>query len=216
MSNFNSGDFRSEYCTRLLSESDIVVTNPPFSLFREFFAWLMKADKKFIILGSKNDINFGDVINAFKQNKISLGFSIHSGERYFLQADNSLSKGIGVRWYTTFISKAQNILQEEDLFTKQFWENEKGVVYRKFDNYDAINVDKTLQIPIDYNDYIGVPTTYLDKHNPELFEIVGMTYSTDRNPDIEAIRTDPVRRNNPFINGKSIYPRVIIRRKKVN
>ena len=209
-----SGDFRSEYCTKLLQEADIVVTNPPFSLFKDFFNWVINANKKFIILGSKNDVNFGEVINQFKLSKLSLGYSIHSGERYFNQPDGTKSKGIGVRWFTNVINITNNAINKYELFDKQYWEIEKGIVYEHYDNYDAININKTVQIPLDFDGCMGVPTTYLDKHNPELFEIIGMTYSTDRNADIEAIRLDSVKRNNPFINGKSIYPRVIIRHRK--
>ena len=211
---WGSGDFRSEYCTRLLQEADIVVTNPPFSLFKDFFNWIINANKKFIILGSKNDVNFGEVINQFKLGKLSLGYSIHSGERYFNQPDGTKSKGIGVRWFTNVINITNNAINKYELFDKQYWEIEKDIVYEHYDNYDAININKTVQIPLDFDGCMGVPTTYLDKHNPELFEIIGMTYSTDRNADIEAIRLDSVKRNNPFINGKSIYPRVIIRHRK--
>ena len=194
-----SGDFRSEYCTRLLQEADIVVTNPPFSLFREFVKWLVDADKKFIVVGDKNAITYKEFFPLIRDNKVWIGESIHSGERYFMQPDGSLSKGIGVRWFTNvdFSEKHEKLigLSMQDLI-------DKGVEFPKYDNYDAIEVSKTKNIPMDCDGVMGVPITYLDKHNPDQFEILGL--DKDYTSDKSRFR----------INNKTLYARILIRHRK--
>lgn len=177
------GDFRSAECIRLLKEADIVATNPPFSLFREYVAQLMEYDKKFIIIGNVNAITYKEVFKLIEENRIWLGQSIHSGDREFrvpdsypLQAagyrvDENGAKYIrvkGVRWFTNldFNERHVNIT-----LYKQYTPEE----YPRYDNYDAIEVSKTAEIPYDYDGAMGVPITFLDKYNPEQFEIVGIT-----------------------------------------
>ncbi len=175
------GDFRSAECVELLKESDIVVTNPPFSLFREYVAQLMEFNKQFIIIGNVNAIAYKEVFPLIKSDKIWFGASIHSGDREFrvpdsypLQAAGSRvdENGVkyirvkGVRWFTNLEYEERH----EDLILYKYYSPEE---YPKYDNYNAIEVNKTSDIPCDYYDVIGVPITFLDKYNPDQFEIIG-------------------------------------------
>lgn len=215
-----NGDFRSSECIKILDECDIVVTNPPFSLFREFVAVLMEHKKKFLIIGNMNALNY--LIPLVKEGKMWYGASIHSGDRKFGVPDSyplyAAGCGIdengqryikvkGVRWFTNLDYAARH----EKLV---LWKNYTPEEYPKYDNYDAINVDKYSEIPMDYEGTMGVPITFIDYYCPEQFDIIGITYSKDKNPDIEAIRTDSKHRHVGIINGKEKYPRVIIRKKK--
>ena len=179
------GDFRSEECIELLKQADIVVTNPPFSLFREYVAQLIEYNKKFIIIGNVNAITYKEVFPLIMQNKLWIGASIHSGDRAFYVPDDYPLKaancGIdekgrrfirvkGVRWYTNLDYKKRH----EDLILVRTYSEEE---YPNFDNYDAINVNVTNDIPLDYKGVMGVPITFLDKYNPDQFEILGITQS---------------------------------------
>ena len=206
------GDFRSDECIKLLKEADVVVTNPPFSLFREYVAQLMKYDKKFIIIGNINAITCKEIFPLIKQNKMWLGKSIHSGDREFqvpkdypLEAagcredkdGNRFIRVKGVRWLTNVEYSSR--YEDLDLY-KKYNPND----YPKYDNYDAINVNKTNEIPVDYDGVMGVPITFLDKYNPNQFEIIGIDRYVDDNPNFGKRFT---------INGKEIYARVLIKRK---
>lgn len=184
------GDFRSEECIELLKESDIVVTNPPFSLFREYVEQLEKYNKKYLIIGNVNAIAYRDFFHLIKDNKVWMGASIHSGDREFrvpnsypLNASSSRidEKGNkyirvkGVRWWTNLDYKERH---EKLILYKHYNPNE----YLKFDNYDAINVDKVSDIPCDYKGMMGVPITFLDKYNPEQFKIIASS-QTGCHPD---------------------------------
>lgn len=178
-----NGDFRSEECIGLLKEADVVVTNPPFSLFREYVAQLMKYNKKFIIIGNQNAITYKEIFPYIKEDKLWLGVSIHSGDREFRIPDNyevrskslrvdengnKYIRVVGVRWFTNVDNKDRH---EELTLYKTYTPEE----FPSFDNYEAINVDKTSEIPDNYFGWIGVPITFLDKYNPDQFEIIGMT-----------------------------------------
>lgn len=178
-----NGDFRSDECIELLKQADIVVTNPPFSLFREYVAQLVQYDKKFLIIGNVNSITYKEIFPLIKENRLWLGASIHSGDREFAvpesyplnaagcRVDEKGKKFIrvkGVRWFTNLDYPQRH---EELVLYKRYNADE----YPKFDNYDAINVDKTTDIPYDYDGVMGVPITFLDKYNPEQFEILGIT-----------------------------------------
>lgn len=207
-----NGDFRSAECVELLKQSDVVVSNPPFSLFREYVAQLMEYGKKFLIVGNMNAITYKEIFPLIKDNKIWLGVSIKSGDRKFYVPDNyplnASGCGIdengkrfirvkGVRWFTNIEDANCNL--PLDLYKKY---NPKD--YPKYDNYDAINVDKTSDIPMDYDGVMGVPITFLDKYCPTQFEIVGLDRYVEGN-------TMPNKRMH--INGKEIYARILIRRK---
>ncbi len=212
------GDFRSEECIEFLKQADIVVTNPPFSLFREYVAQLFEYDKKFIILGNVNAITYKEIFKLIKDNKIWLGQSIHSGDREFRVPDsypitsNSYrvdENGVkyirvkGVRWWTNIDYKERH----EDLVLYKKYNKKE---FPNYDNYNAINVDKTCDIPMDYNGYIGVPITFLDKYNPDQFELFGIMNTGEQNTGIRYPNTPHGR---PLINGVEKYLRLIIRRK---
>lgn len=180
-----SGDFRSQECIELLKEADIVVTNPPFSLFREYVEQLVQYDKKFLIIGNVNSVTYKDFFSLIKQNKVWIGASIHSGDREFqvpndyplnaagFRIDDKGNKFIrvkGVRWFTNL----DYLQRHEELILYKKYNLEE---YPKYDNYDAINVNKTADIPCDYDGAMGVPITFLDKYNPEQFEIIGLGVS---------------------------------------
>jgi len=211
----SDGDFRSKECIELLKQADIVVTNPPFSLFREYVAQLVEYDKNFLIIGSVNAISYKEIFKLFKENKLWLGASIHSGDREFgvpkdyplnaagYRVDEKGKKFIrvkGVRWFTN-LDYAE---RHEDLILYKQYDPEE---YPKYDNYDAINIDKTKDIPMDYKGYMGVPITFMDKYNPEQFEIIGIDRVL-----VEEI-TGKVSRFR--INGNEFYARIVIKNKKI-
>ena len=209
------GDFRSLECIELLKQADIVVTNPPFSLFREYVSQLVEYDKKCIIVGNHNAITYKEIFSLIRENKLWLGFGFnrnmaHCVNKHYVDYASDLDhkEGMirvsGVVWYTNIdISKRH----DEMILFKTYNEEE----YPKFDNYNAINVDKTKEIPMDYEGAMGVPITFLDKYNPEQFELLGCTYSYG----------EPVGYHiegkgfNPSINGKEIYKRLFIKNKKL-
>ncbi|MDR3245968.1 MAG: adenine-specific methyltransferase EcoRI family protein [Prevotellaceae bacterium] len=204
------GDFRSKECIEILKQVDIVVTNPPFSLFREFVSQLIEYDKKFLIIGHQNAITYKDIFKLIKDNKLWLGYGFSGGAAHFINkhyedyaAATDHKEGMirvsGVNWFTNLdVTK-----RHEDIMLYKKYTPEK---YPKYDNYDAINVDKTADIPVDYDGAMGVPITFLDKFNPEQFEIVGIDRYTEGNKT-------PGKRM--MINGKEIYARIILKNKKL-
>ncbi len=207
------GDFRSPECVEILKTADIVVTNPPFSLFREYVAQLVKYDKKFLIIGNVNAITYKEVFPLFMANRIWLGVSIHSGDRKFGVPEdyplNAATCGIdengqrfirvkGVRWFTNLDYPQRH---ENLPLYKQYTPEE----FPRYDNYDAIEVSKTADIPYDYDGVMGVPITFMDKYNPEQFEIVGLDRYVKDNPKYGHRFT---------LGGKETYARILIRHKK--
>ena len=188
-----NGDFRSKECIELLNEADIVVTNPPFSLFREYIDTLMAHKKKFLIVGNLNAIKYSNVFPLLMENKICLGYtSINK----FTQADGSTKKFGNIVWYTN-LPRSYNILQLDKTFNKED--------YPKYDNYNAIEVSKTANIPIDYNGIMGVPISYMTKHNPQQFSIVGIfNHGTDHEFDLAK----------PILKGRELFPRIAIKSRK--
>jgi hypothetical protein len=186
------GDFRSDEVKALRDEADIVITNPPFSKFREFLSWITEVDKYFLIIGNLNAITYKEVFPLIMQNKVWLGQSITSGDREFrvpdsypLQAagwriDDSGQKFIrvkGVRWYTNMEHGRRHqplaLMTEADNIKFSKHKDIAGVGYQKYVNFDAIEISHTDAIPSDYDGLMGVPITFLDKYNPDQFEIVG-------------------------------------------
>ena len=198
-----NGDFRSAECIELLKESDIVVTNPPFSLFREYVAQLVEYGKQFIIIGSQNAITYKEVFPLIKENKLWLGLHLC---KEFKQPNGEMKKFGNICWFTNLDHERRN--QPMDLYMK--YSND---YYPKYDNYDAIEVSKTCEIPMDFDGVMGVPITFLDKYNPEQFEIIGVTASFDKTKEVEKLRTSIKHRHNGFINDKEIYKRILIKRK---
>ncbi len=217
-----NGDFRSDECVEFLKEADIVVTNPPFSLFREFVTLLEKYNKKYIIIGNKNAITYKEIFTLIKNNKLWLGYRNVNKDIWFVLPDNAEKwekikpvkdaygaeqerklKHIMACWFTNLEHKKRN----EEIMLYEHYALEK---YPKYDNYDAINIDKVTEIPCDYDGIMGVPITFLDKYNPNQFEIVGCSYNYGR-PLQWAEDTNM----QPVVNGKTIYKRLfVIRRKK--
>lgn len=222
------GDFRSLECVNLLDEADIVVTNPPFSLFREFVSLIVEHQKNFIIIGNQNAISYEETFSLMKNNKMWIGASIHSGDRAFFVPDNypldAAGCGIdeetgrkyirvkGVRWFTNLDIKQRH---EEMILVRRYVPDE----YPTYVNYNAIEVAKTSDIPCDYSGEMGVPITFMDKYNPDQFEIIGISR--------ELVRTlsDDVRKNGAYpqigrfyldtgeAKYKKVYERLVIRNK---
>lgn len=210
------GDFRSAECIELLKQADIVVTNPPFSLFREYVAQLVEYDKKFVIIGHQNAITYKEIFPLIKENKIWLGYGFKGSAGHFISSyEDTATAGdhregmirvSGVVWFTNLdIDK-----RHEDLILYKQYNPEE---YPKYDNYDAIEVNKTSDIPFDYNGVMGVPITFLYKYNPAQFEIV---WTTDRGGDgmIEHLKLPHIRFDAPVVNGKGVYKRILIRKIK--
>ena len=205
------GDFRSQECIDLLKQADIVVTNPPFSLFREYVAQLMEYRKKFLIIGNMNASTYKEIFPLIKDQKVWYGASIKSGDREFgvpenypltaasSRVDEKGNKFVrikGVRWYTNLDYRQRH----EDLILHRRYSPE---VYPKYDNYDAIEVSKTANIPMDWEGEMGVPISLLDKHNPDQFEIIGAdTWFTGKLGRF-------------YVKGSRKYARIVIRRKEM-
>ena len=176
-----NGDFRSDECVELLKEADVVVTNPPFSLFREFVALMMKYQKPFLVIGSQNNITYKDVFKYLRNNELWLGYK--SGDmafrvpdyfepratRYWVDEQGQKWRSMGnICWFTNLDIQKRH----EDLDLYRYYTPEE---YPLYDNCDAINVAKVSEIPMDYEGAMGVPVTFLDKYNPDQFEILGLT-----------------------------------------
>lgn len=225
----SDGDFRSIECIELLEQADIVVTNPPFSLFREYVAQLIEYDKKFIIVGHQNAITYLDIFKHIKENKMWLGYGFKGGAAHFINKhyedyatagnhQEGMIRVSGVVWFTNLeINK-----RHEDIILYKNYNSEE---YPKYDNYDAINVNLTKDIPCDYRGAMGVPITFLDKYNPEQFEIIGFTHRNDPYDLKTKIYTKEDAVNFNDMNGspilkmgdkfKFIFMRIIIRNKRI-
>jgi len=187
-----NGDFRSAECVELLKECDIVVTNPPFSLFREFVELMVKYDKKYLIIGNMNAITYKENFKLIKENKQWLGIT---SPKEFVQPDKSIKKFGNICWFTNLLHNKRN----EKIFLFKEYNKED---YPKFDKYNAINVDKTVDIPKNYFGAIGAPISFLDKYNPEQFEILGLDNHLLNGGSGNGCNS---------INGKKIYRRLIIK-----
>lgn len=234
------GDFRSDECIELLQQSDIVVTNPPFSLFREYMKQLFDYNKKFVIIGNMNAITYKEVFPKIKENKLWLGPSIRSGDREFQVPDDypitaagwridekgrKFLRIKGVRWFTNLDHGRRHqplplMKLEENLKYSKHKEVKGKKAYQKYDNYDAIEVPFTDAIPIDYHGAMGVPISFLDKYSPDQFEILGALISGPLGQELGASKTEQLRPNGkitmeygPIINKKGLYGRIIIKKK---
>lgn len=216
-----NGDFLSEECVALLKEADVVITNPPFSLFREYIALLMEYNKKFLIIGNMNAITYKEIFPLIKENKLWLGVSMNGSNRWFEVPDSYPVKENaagykevngkrllfvnGVVWFTNISNEKRN--KPIDLHKKYSAEE-----YPKYDNYDAIECGKVADIPMDYDGVIGVPITFLDKFCTEQFEIIDARdvalNDKQRNKNTYLIKND-----DSAINGKPTYVRIAIRAK---
>lgn len=206
-----NGDFRSEECTAILNESDIVVTNPPFSLFREFVAWIINANKQFLIIGNQNTFTNKDFFPLLKNNQVWTGYNM---VKHFYQPDGSIKDFGNVCWFTNL----KTVKRTEPLVLTSTYSE---IEYPKYDNYDAINVDRVTDIPKDYNGIMGVPITFLDKYNPEQFEIIWQASGNTRAccpsdilyNTLHYVQHSEDRGGCGVINGQRKYSRILIRRK---
>lgn len=216
-----NGDFRSEECIKLLKEADIVVTNPPFSLFRDYVDQLVLYNKKFLILGNMNAITYKELFPLIKNNKMWIGYGFNLSLVYRTPYKNDLDsnrafvrqrgynpdeyiKVPAIAWFTNLDHKKRH---EELILYKKYSPND----YRKYDNYDAINVDKVSEIPCDYDGVMGVPITFLDKYNPEQFEIVEFRKGADGKDLVYSVREErrgEERRDSRLFNHTSEYSSV--------
>ena len=213
------GDFRSDECKELLKQADIVVTNPPFSLFREYVAQLIEYDKKFLIIGHQNAIKYKEIFRLLKENKIWLGYGFKGGAGHFISKYQDIAtagdhrEGMirvsGVTWFTNLEHDKRH---EKLILYKEYNPEENPEEYPKYDNYDAIEVGKTNDIPMNYDGVMGVPITFMDKYNPEQFEII---WTTDRGGDgmLEHLKLPHSRYDAPVVAGKGLYSRIFIRKK---
>ena len=205
------GDFRSPECINFLEEADIIVTNPPFSLFREYVTLLMEHRKNFIVIGNQNAITYKEVFQYIRNNQLWLGYKFGDMKfrvpdhyaarptRFWIDKKGKKWRSLGnICWFTNLDIQKRH--EELTLYKKY---NPEG--YPHYDNYDAINVNKTADIPCDYDGVMGVPITYLDKHNPNQFEIIGQMASTS---------IDEYNFGYPYINGEEKYARILIRNRK--
>lgn len=216
------GDFRSEECIEILKEADIVVTNPPFSLFRAYIAQLIEYDKKFLIIGNQLAVSTKEVFPLVRDGKVWYGASIHSGDREFRvpddypldaagwRVDEDGTKYIrikGVRWFTNLDYPQRH---EDLILTKHYTPEE----YPKYDNYDAINVNVTKKIPCDYDGAMGVPLTFLDKYNPDQFEILNAN-DFRRSDSIPIKKHGLIKDNHGTVPGlpRPVFGRIVVRRK---
>lgn len=218
------GDFRSKECIELLKQADIVVTNPPFSLFREYVSQLIKYDKKFLIIGTWNAITYKEIFRLIKENKAWLGinsnrnfsgfivpkhYALYGTEARVDENGNRIVSSNNTCWFTNLdITK-----RHEDLILYKSYNKKEFPTY---DNYDAINVDATKDIPMDYDGIMGVPITFLDKYNPDQFEILGSDFEVKDRLLPQVV--NPKWRgkiDRGYINGKRLYSRLLIRNKKL-
>ena len=196
-----NGDFRSPECIEILKECDIVCTNPPFSLFREFVNVIMTHGKQCLIIGNKNAFTYKEIFKMIKENKIWIGYT---QPKDFRLEDGSTTKKVNglARWFTNLTVNKSN---EGLVLTKTY----NAIDYPKYDNYNAIEVSKVVNIPKDYDGIMGVPITFIDKYSPKQFEILGCSKSYGRPKE-----WDTNTNMNPVVNGKKKYMRILIRRKK--
>ena len=208
-----NGDFRSPECIALLKEADIICTNPPFSLFREYIAQLIEYKKDFLIIGSQNNITYKDIFPLFKENKLWLGYGFNGGNAYFripegrevnyakgvFDPETRLVKFRNCTWYTNLPHNKRN----ENLILYKTYTPEE---YPKYDNYDAIEVSKVAYIPKDYNGIMGVPITFFTVYNPNQFNVIGLDRYTVPKQYLVGGRV--------AINGKPKYARVLIQKRE--
>lgn len=207
------GDFRSDECIELLVNADIVVTNPPFSLFREYVAQLVEREKQFLIIGNNNALTYKDVFKLIKENKLWMGVSPRSMK--FKLPDGS-EKDVNACWFTNLSHQKRN---EQLLAYKSYAGNEGA--YQRYENYDAIEVSRVVDIPVDYAGVMGVPITFLDKYNPDQFEIVWLAAGNTRASapkeildELQYVKHKEDRGGCPVVEGKRTYGRILIRYKK--
>ena len=213
------GDFQSEESIELLKQADIVVTNPPFSLFRQYVAQLVEYGKKFLIIGNKNAITYKEIFPLIKSNKMWVGDTSMSVDMLFDVPKESaeqlvatkkegsgykvINAAVKARASAIWFTNLDHVKRHEDLVLYKTYNPDE---YPKYDNYDAINVDKTKDIPVDYAGVMGVPISFLDKYNPDQFEILGSNRGVGQDPN-------GVYGRGSLLNGNEVFKRLFIKRK---
>jgi hypothetical protein len=217
------GDFRSAESIELLKQADIVVTNPPFSLFREYIAQLMEYKKKFLIIGNQNNLTYKEVFKLVKENKIWTGVD-NGGTKWFkvpdhyeIETETRIKTENGQKYFSMgsvyWFTNLDNRKRHEDIILfKMYYGNESE--YPNFDNYNAINVNKVADIPIDYKGVMGVPITFIDKYNPEQFEIISSN-DVRINENVPTKEHGLIKDKEGAIDGKPTYVRVLIKNKRI-
>jgi len=226
------GDFRSDEVKKLRDESDIIITNPPFSLFKEFLAWIIEAGKQFIIISNLNAITYKEVFPLIKNNEIWLGNGFHAGNAYFytpfantygegvLMSDTGLVKFRNVCWFTNIDHGRRHqplplMTMADNLKFSKHKEIRGKSHYDKYDNYDAIEVPFTDAIPSDYDGVMGVPISFLEKYSPDQFEIVGSDYDVNLGLLPELINHDwKGKLDRGYVNNRRFYSRILIRHRR--
>ena len=209
-----NGDFRNAETIELMNQSDVIVTNPPFSLFREFLAVVLGLGKKMAVIGNKNAVSNKETFPLIKDNKLWLGYT--SPAKFIQPGEDELKNMTGLtRWFTNMEIKKQ---EEVINLGTEYERGKKKGLYGKYDNYDAINVDKVTQIPMDYEETMGVPITFLDHFNPNQFEILGLAAGNSKacgfNFDVPYTPHPDDRGGCAILNGQRVYSRLLIRKKK--
>lgn len=215
------GDFRSAECVKILKRADIVVTNPPFSLFRQYVAQLVEHGKKFIIIGNTNAITYKEIFGLIKDNQFRTGytkfnvgmfFEVPDHWAHFHHIDEKTGKKIArvstSCWFTNLdVAKHHEVIPLHKKYSPRD--------YPKYDNYDAIEVCRVADIPADYDGVMGVPITFLDKYNPDQFAIIGLAASAGYDQDVVGLRKNPTFKDaRPLLNGRNTYARVYVRARK--
>lgn len=222
------GDFRSEECIEFLKQSDIVVTNPPFSLFRDYVAQLIKYNKKFVIIGNKNAITYKEIFPLIKENRMWVGNTPMGKDLLFDLPEDYARELLGTKKEGSSYKIVDGVVKGR---SQSIWltnldhkkRHEELILYRKYkpedyphyDNYAAIEVSKTRDIPIDWEGVMGVPITFLDKYNPDQFEIVGSDYEIKQGLISQIVNPKwQGKIDRGYINGKRMYARILIRNKR--
>jgi hypothetical protein len=225
------GDFKSEEIKKLRDEADIIITNPPFSLFKVFLNWIIEAEKEFVLIGSMNAITYKEVFNLLKSDKMWLGNGFKSGNAYFSSPiSNNYAEGVFDKetglvkfrnccWYTSIDHGKRHqpmtlMTYEDNLkFSKHKEIRVKG--YQNYDNYNAIDISFTDAIPSDYEGIMGVPISFLDKYSPEQFEIIGSDTDVKDGKLPELLKANwNGKIDRGYVNGNRIYSRILIKHKK--
>ena len=224
------GDFRSDEITGIAQDCDLVITNPPFSVFREFLAWIVELDKSFAIIGNKNAVTYKELFPLIKSNKVWSGRTEWSGGMWFETinpdsvdkvVDGINMKNVSSIWFTNIDhgrrhEPLQLMRMEDNLrYNKKVIKNKetKNTIYQTYDNYDAIEVGYTDAIPSDYEDVMGVPISFLDKYNPEQFTILGCS---DNGSVSDKYKLPHFKNHNePYVDGSKLYKRIFIKKKGI-
>jgi hypothetical protein len=237
------GDFRSDEIMKLRNEADVIITNPPFSLFREFLTWVVEADKDFVIIGNINAITYRKVFPLIKENKMWLGATGNGTDMVFrvppgfevAEKDRAKAEKLGYVgdytrlgnscWFTTFDHGRRHeplvLMTESENVKFSRHQGIKDFGYQRYDNYEAIEVPRVEAIPSDYQGVMGVPISYLSKYNPDQFEIVGSFNNGEHGDQVGAKKITieyqgkPMHWNGPLIDSVPLYKRILIRHKKV-